>query len=183
MNPLAVARRYARVLADVACEKDRSSLEAVSAGLDLAAKVVGSDPALLRFFDDPSVRVQDKEAAIATLARKGKLDDLVRRFLDVLVVNRRLGVLPVIAKAFRPIKDQRLGIVAVDATLAVPMRPPEQKKFREALEKMTGRAVRLTLNIDPAVLGGARTRVGSRVYDGTLKCQLEVLRRRLVAAR
>ena len=183
MNPLAVGRRYARVLADVASGKDPASLEAVSAGLDLAAKVLAGDPALLRFFDDPSVRLEDKQAAIATLARKGKLDDLVKRFLDVLIVNRRLAVLPAIARAFRPIKDQRLGIVAVDATLAVPLAAAQQKKVREALEKMTGRAVRLTLNVDPAVLGGARTRIGSRVYDGTVRRRLQILRSRLAEAR
>jgi F-type H+-transporting ATPase subunit delta len=57
------------------------------------------------------------------------------------------------------------------------------KQLQQALEKMTGRQVELTVAIDPEVLGGARTRVGSQVYDGTLKSQLAALRRRLAQAR
>ena len=182
MKPLAVARRYARALADVAMAKDRSYLEQVSAELSLVAEVLESEPRLMRFFEDPSVRPQDREAAVKTLARRGKIGDLVRRFLEVLIENRRLSALPAIAEAFRAIKDERLGIEPVEATTAVSLTARELGRFREALEVVTGRAVRLTVSVDPSVLGGARTRIGSRVYDGTVRRQLGILRQRLIGA-
>ncbi len=179
MKPLAVARRYARALADVVGEKHPASLEKAAAGLSAVADVLRREAAILRFFDDPSVHREQKEAAIGAVARKARLDAVVQRFLVVLVERRRLAALPAIAEAFRSIKDQRLGIVPVEATLAVPLPAADQKRFRETLEKMTGGKVRLSLRVDPAVLGGARARIGSRVYDGTLKRQLVILRRRL----
>ena len=70
-----------------------------------------------------------------------------------------------------------------ETTTAVPLSTAELKRLREALQKMTGRTVRITHRVDPTVLGGARTRIGSRVYDGTLKHQLVALRERLVGTR
>ncbi len=183
MKPLALARRYARALADVAGAKDRARLEKLAAEIDLVADVFRKVPRALRFLDDPSVRTQDKVAAIDTLAREARASDLTRRFLRVLIEHRRLTVLPEIARAFTEIKDERLAIVRAEATTAVPLSAAELKRLRESLETMTGRTVRLTTNVDPSVLGGARTRIGSRVYDGTLSRQLALLRARLAVAR
>ena len=183
VKPIAVARRYARALADVAQEQDPRSLDKVAAEVSLVAQVLDGEAAIGHFFDDPSVPAGDKEAAATTLGRKAHLGPLTRRFVDVLIENGRLGMLPAIAPALRAIRDDRLGMVPAEATMAKRPSPAELRKFRAALEKMTGRTVRLTVKVDPDVLGGARTRVGSQVYDGTLKRQLAVLRRRLAEAR
>ncbi len=183
MKPIAVARRYARALADVAGRKDATRLEKVAAELSLVAEVLDRAPEVLRFLADPSVPARGKEEAIGTLGRKTGIGELTRRFLQVLIERRRLAAISAISQAFTTIKDQRLAIVPVEATTAVPLSAPEFKRFRESLETMTGRTVRLELRVDPAVLGGARTRVGSRVYDGTLKRKLQTLRARLAAAR
>ena len=183
MQPIAVAKRYARALADSAGGKDPGRLEAVASELSLAARVLGADAKFARFFADPSISQEDKRAAIDALARRAKLSDVVRSFLLVLVTNRRLGALEAIRAAFEGIKDERLGIVKAETTTAVPLSAAELKRLRESLEKMTGRTVRITHRVDPAVLGGARTRIGSRVYDGTLRHQLMALRDRLVGTR
>ncbi len=183
MKPLAVARRYARALADVAGGKDKARLEKVAAELDLVSEVLRKAPRALRFLDDPSAPSQDREAAIGTLAREARASDLTRRFLRVLMDRRRLTALPEIARALTEIKDERLGIVRAETTTAVPLSAAELRRLRESLERMTGRAVRLTTNVDPSLLGGARTRIGSRVYDGTLRRQLALLRARLAVAR
>jgi len=183
VKPIAVARRYARSLADVAGGKDGGRLEKVAAELLLAAEVMRRAPQVLRFLDNPSVRPEDRDAVLGTLARGTGAGDLTRRFLRLLIERRRLAALPEIAEAFGAIKDHRLGIVPVEATTAVPLSAAESRRLKESLEKMTGRAVRLSLSVDPAVLGGARSRIGSRVYDGTLKRKLSILRERLAAAR
>ena len=183
MQPIAVAKRYARALADSAGGNDPGRLDAVASELSLAAKVLGADAKFAHFFADPSIAQEDKRVAIEALARRAKLSEVVRSFLLVLVANRRLGALAAIRDCLEAITDERLGIVKAEMTTAVPLSAAELKRLRESLEKMTGRTVRITHRVDPTVLGGARTRIGSRVYDGTLKHQLVALRDRLVGTR
>ena len=183
MQPIGVAKRYARALADSAGGKDSGRLDAVAAELALAANVLGADAKFVHFFADPSIFLDDKRAAIDGLARRARLSEVVRSLLLVLVANRRLGILAAIADAFEGIRDERLGIVKAETTTAVPVSAAELKRLGEALEKMTGRTVRISHRVDPSILGGARTRIGSRVYDGTLKHQLVALRERLVGTR
>jgi len=183
VQPIAVAKRYARALADSAGAQGPARLEAVASELSLAAKVLGAEAKFARFFANPSISQEDKQGAIDALARRGKLSEIVRSFLLVLVANRRLGALHSIRDCFEAIRDERLGIVKAETTTAVPLSAAELKRLRESLEKLTGRTVRITHRVDPAVLGGARTRIGSRVYDGTLKHQLAALRDRLVGTR
>lgn len=183
MKPVAVAKRYARALADCAGREDPARLEKVAAELARAAETLGRDPRLGRFFDEPARPDRDKEAAIDTLARQAKIGEPAGKFLRLLVRNRRLSSLPQIVRAFEAIRDERLGIIPVEATTAIPLSAAELKRFRESFEAMTGRKVRLALSVDPTVLGGARARIGSKVYDGTLKRQLAMLRDRLAEAR
>jgi F-type H+-transporting ATPase subunit delta len=183
VKPLALARRYARALADAAGGTDGSRLEKTAAELQLLAEVFGLAPRALRFLDDPSIPADQKEKAMARLALAAKLGDLSRRFLQVLIDHRRVGAIPEISRAFTELKDGRLGIVPVETTTAVPLSAAEVKRLEGSLEKMTGRAVRLTTRVDPALVGGARTRIGSRVYDGTLKRRLALLRAQLAVAR
>ena len=198
MTSSALAKRYARSLADVAAggaapargsaraaaaKRAPVALETIATELMLSAEVVGGEPRLLRFFDDPSVGRALKDQTIGSLGKEARLSELTRRFLGVLVENRRMAALPAIARAFEAIKDERLGIVAAEATTAVVLSAAEQKRLRDALQKMTGRTVRLAMRVDPRVIGGARTRIGSKVYDGTLKRQLGMLRERLAGTR
>jgi len=198
VQPVAVAKRYARALADHveqagkkgtpvrsarAGQKAAADLETVADELDLAARVLGADARFQRFFADPSVPQDAKQAAIDLLAKKGKLGDAARKLLMVLVANRRLGTIGAVRDAFAAIKDERIGIVSAEATTAVPLSSAEAKRLHAALEGMTGQSVRVTHRVDPSVLGGARTRIGSKVYDGTLRHKLDTLRGRLVGAR
>ncbi len=183
MRPIPVARRYARALADTLGDRDEAQLERVAKDLGVLADVLGRAPEVLRFLEAPSAERADKEEALATLGKRAGAAEPTRRLLRLLIERRRLGALPQIARAFNAIKDERLGVVPVETTTAVPLSPAERKRLRESLETMTGRSVRLSLNVDPAVLGGARTRVGSRVYDGTLRRKLQLMRNRLAAAR
>jgi F-type H+-transporting ATPase subunit delta len=183
LKPISVAKRYARALADVAGKKEPACLGKISGELHTLARVLENRPQISRFFEDPSARRQDKDRAADTMARKAGVSQLTRQFLHVLIENHRLGALPTIATVFEAIKDERLGIVPVEATTAVPLSAADRKRFQVSLEKATGRRIRLSLQVDPSVLGGARTRIGSQVYDGTLRRQLAMLRERLVGAR
>ena len=189
MQTATVARRYARALADYVelkpgegARKEPDRLDTTAAELALIVRIMGADPKFGRFFADPSIAHKNKQAAIEALARKGKLSEAMRNFLIVLATNRRMGAVASIHQAFEQIKDERLGVLRAETATAVPLSAAETKRLREALETITGRTVKIAHRVDPALLGGARTRIGSRVYDGTLRHQLEALRERLVGA-
>ena len=183
MNAVAVAGRYARALAESVGEKDVEALEAAGRQLDLLVRVLSADVALTRFFDSPTTRAADKKAALETLASSTRLDDLMRRFLGVVVERRRAGALAASSGEFRALIDEASGIVPAEATVAVAMGKAETEAFAKALEKTTGRRVRLTVKVDASIVGGVRTRIGSKVYDGTVQSQLQALHRALAEAR
>ena len=179
MNSVAAAGRYARALAEIAGENDAKALGALATEIDLLATTVGSDASLVRFFDSPTGSDADKKKAIDTLAAKAHLSDLARRFLLVLVEHRRMGALRGIALDLAEMRDRAAGVVPAEATFAKEPGPAEEKAMQAALEKMTGSRVRLSVKVDPDLLGGAMARVGSRIYDGTLRTRLQALHRRL----
>jgi F-type H+-transporting ATPase subunit delta len=182
VKPIEVAGRYARALAEIAGENDAARLEALSIEIDLLAASVGADPALVRFFDSPVTAAAQKSAVLETLAKRAALSDLAARFMKVLVDNRRMAALPQVARDLTAMRDRAAGIVPAETTVARPLGAAEQAEMQKALEAMTGRKVRLSVKVDASILGGARTRVGSRIYDGTLVSRLESMHRRLSRA-
>ena len=95
----------------------------------------------------------------------------------------RETALPDVSAEFRRIEEQVLNRVSVEVTTAVPLEPALRKRLAESLEKFTGKSVRLEPKVDPAVLGGARARIGSVVYDGTVASRLQKLRKQLIGDR
>ena len=177
-----IAGRYARALAETIGEEDSDALAAAGAELDLVARVIALDPALALFLDSPTTDEAHKSETIETLATRARLSDRARRFLGVVVANRRAAALPAIAAAFAEIRDRAAGIVPAEATVAVALGDAERKGMQKALETMTGRKVRLAVKVDPEIVGGVRTRIGSRVYDGTVRSHLSALHRRMAGA-
>lgn len=179
----AVAGRYARALAEIVGAGDGPALVKTSAEIDLLARILGAEPVLRAWFDDATVPADQKEKALESLASAAKLSDLARRFIAVVIAHRRVGALPAIATALHAIRDAATAIVPARTTVAAKLDDAETAALKAALETMTGQKVRLTVTVDPAVLGGAVTTIGSRVYDGTIRSRLEALHRRLATAR
>ena len=102
------------------------------------------------------------------------------RLLEILLERGRVELLPELAQEFRKIEARMLERVAVEVTTARSLDPAMEKNVLASLEKFTGKKVRLTQVVDPTVLGGARTRIGSVVYDGTLSTRLEKLKLLLI---
>ena len=182
MTPVVVAGRYAKALAEVVGAKNLALLDAVTREVRALADAVASEADVAAYFDSPTVPPEDKEKALAGVAKKAGLADVTRRFLALLVTRRRFGALPAIARALQQIRDETMGIVPAETTVAAPLSQPETAALEKALQTMTGRKVRLEVKVDPSILGGARTRIGSRVYDGTLRGRLDGLHRILAGA-
>jgi F-type H+-transporting ATPase subunit delta len=182
MKPVEVAGRYARALAEIAGENDAARLSALCGEIDLLAASVGADAGLVRFFDSPAGEAARKAAVLDTLVKRAGLSDLAARFMRVLVENRRVGALPYVARELSEVRDRAAGIVPAETTVAAPLGAAEQAAMQKAIETMTGKKVRLSVKVDASILGGARTRVGSRIYDGTLLSRLQSMHRRLARA-
>jgi len=173
-----VARRYARALAEVAAEG--GELERVQADLDAFAGLLGERRDLAQLFASPNV---PKAAAAATADRVAEamaLAPLARRFLRLVALAGRLPVLPDILRAFAGMVDERLGRLRAEVTSAAPLPEAQLAGLRARLAEITGKQVCLTVRQDPLILGGLVTRIGSQVYDGSLRAQLARLREMLV---
>jgi F-type H+-transporting ATPase subunit delta len=104
-----------------------------------------------------------------------------RNFLRLLADNRRIGLLPEIARLFQAMKDEVEGQVDLHITSAAPMSAEQQQQLTVALEKRFARKVRVQADVDPALVGGAVIRAGDTVIDGSLKSRLERLAYELTA--
>jgi len=169
-----LASRYALALFALADEQKK--LDAVAEDLrGLDAMLVGSD-ALARLVRSPVLRRADQGKAMAALLDAAGADALTRNFVGVVATNRRLAALRQIIRAFLDELARRRGEVAADVTSAAPLTDAQQRAVEEALNKVVGRKVQLSLAVDPSLIGGMVVKVGSRMVDSSVKTQLQRLK-------
>jgi F-type H+-transporting ATPase subunit delta len=173
-----LAKRYARALADVAATS--GDLETVREELRGFADVLRSHRDVLRFLANPSVLRRDKLRVFEGIVTQVRLRPLTVTFLRMLLTADRLGALESIVRAYESLVDDRLGRVKAEVTAAAPLDGGQQERLRRQLEEVAGRRVYLEVRHDPKILGGLVARIGSLVYDGSLRTQLARLRDQLV---
>lgn len=178
MTNRAAAGRYARALFDVVLKEADPQL-AESELADFIA-VVQSSAALHRVLTTPAIPAARKRAVVdALLAQAGPLTTALRKLLVMLAERDRLVLLPDLLDTYRQRLMQHLHVVSAELTTAVPLPDAHRAAIEQNLARVTGRTVVLTARVDPAIIGGAVTRVGSTVYDGSVVRQLERLREQL----
>ncbi len=178
MVNVSIARRYARALLEVALES--KSLEKTTDQLTSFAQVLQKNQDLSDILLNPAFTRPQRSAVVEALFKAaGGLTPEVANLMRLLVDRGRLGYLPDIARVFLDMADQRVGLVRGKITSAVKLPPESVQKLQQALEKITQRRVTLEEKVDPRVLGGVSAQVGSVVYDGTLRSQLDELKRTL----
>ena len=179
MRDRKLAMRYARALLSVL--RDPAELEKTDVFLTSLAQTLEASPELRRAMLDPAVPRSTRRKILRDLAQRDKLPATVGSFLATLVDNNRLAVLSAVAAVFHEERERQMGVVAAELTSAAPLGAEEQERARTAMERMTGRRIRLTFHVEPELIGGAVTRIGSTIYDGSLRTQLERLKSRMVA--
>jgi F-type H+-transporting ATPase subunit delta len=154
----------------------RAFFETAPAGYDVprflesAAALVAAiedNPVLRGFLAAPAVPEEAKTRALSELGAKAGLDDLGRRFFQVLLKNHRLLQAGEIVQALRKANDARSGIVEGRVTVAAPIGEAERARIEEALASRVGGSVRLGVEVDPAILAGFVAHVGSNVFDAS----------------
>lgn len=172
-----VARPYAKAAFDEARADKR--LGPWSEALRVAAKVV-RDERVEKLLNNPGVTPMQLAQLVIDVAGD-RLDDDGRNFVRTLAENRRLAYLPEISALFDRFKDEAEGVVDVTVTSATPIDSQQQKTLSQALAKKLKREVRLHLETDPSLIGGAVLRAGDTVIDGSLRARLQRIEYELTA--
>jgi F-type H+-transporting ATPase subunit delta len=175
----ALAERYASALVDVALEKKQA--EQVKRELAAFAALVRESAELHAFLANPSIARASKHAAIEALVARMGASRTLRNYLFVIVDQRRAGMLGEIEQAFSRLLDARQGITQATVTSAAELTAPERAELGAVLAKLTREKVQAEFKTDPALIGGAVVRIGSTIYDGSVRYQLERLRARMIS--
>jgi len=177
MSIQTVARRYASALADVVLE--RGEAKEVQKELQQWEDLLRSSANLQEVFRNPTIALDKKRAVLNKLLERAKPRATTANFLKVLLQNQRVTELPEINRKFADTLDERAGMVAATVTTARPVPDNVQQSLQEKLIALTRRKVRLNFQQDPELIGGLVTRVGSTVYDGSVRSQLQQIKERM----
>ena len=177
---LAVASRYARAMADLVLDP-ASGVDPQAAVAELTSfeQAQAGSTALRNVLLSPAVKPARKRAVVARLAREAGYSRLTTNLLYVLIDHRRTAMLGEIREAFRAVIDERTGAVEARVAAARELTEEQRGQVAERLGRLTGKNVRCRFAVAPDLIGGMVARIGSTIYDGSVRGQLEVLRRRL----
>jgi F-type H+-transporting ATPase subunit delta len=175
----ALAERYAAALVDVALENKQADV--VKQELAAFATMVRESPDLHAFLSNPSIGRAVKHSAIEELVARMGASRTLRNYLFVIVDQRRAGMLIEIEQAFSALLDARLGITQATVTSPAELTPDERDELGAALAKLTGKRVQAQFKTDSTLIGGAVVKIGSTIYDGSVRAQLDRLRVRMIS--
>lgn len=179
MTNRTAAVRYARALFDVNLEG--GDLRRAESDLDQFARLVEEHEGLRRVLFAAAIQPPKKRAIINDLRNRFReFSPTVARMLTVLADRGRLALLPDIVRFYRARVFEHLGVVNAEVTTAQPLSPAQDAAVRQRLAGAGAGDVRLTTVVDPDILGGVVTRIGSTVYDGSVAHHLERMRRTLL---
>ena len=167
-------QRYAKALFDLADEN--GVIPAVEADLKSLKTMLAESKDLTRLMSSPAFSSEDRAKGLTAVAERAKLSPLTRKFLGLLAANGRSAVLQSAIAGFLALSAKRRGVVAAEVTTAVSLTPAQQKGVAAALRTALGKDPELSTRVDPAILGGMKVRVGSRLFDASLKSRLDSLK-------
>ena len=176
MSQRTVTRRYATALYE---EADAAGgLAAVDDDVLMLRNNIESNRELSRFFESPVIPQEKKESILQELLEE-RVETLTLQFLRLLVQKDRETLTKTILDQYQSLRDEQRGIVDAEVTVAQPLNDEDRTALVEALEEKTGKDVRLHLEENPDLIGGLVIRIGDRVFDGSVRSQLNALRDQL----
>lgn len=170
------ATRYAKALLDVLFPSK------AQAGLDQLRAfnaVLVEQPTARLVFENPSVSTERRRDLLNKIGDAISLDQPVRNFLNLLIERNRLGFLDSIVSTYETLLDEKLGVVRARVSSSLELDPAQQRQVAARLEALTGKKVRMEVTVDPGLIGGLVAQVGSTIYDGSVRQQLETFRNTL----
>jgi F-type H+-transporting ATPase subunit delta len=172
-----IARRYAKALFDLAVEQGK--VEAWAQSLATLKEAVDESPELRDVLVNPIYTRDQRRAIGGKIAAALRLDPEPANLLYLMGDRNRLAYLDAVVDVFRDLADQKLGRLRARIVSAVPLETPNAQAIADKLARATRAQVILDRTVDPTLLGGVVAQVGSLTYDGSVRSQLEELRRAL----
>ena len=171
------ANRYARALFSLAQEED--DVASIRRELDDMARLLAANPDLQRRLFQPLHPVIERREVLKSICEQGRGSQIIRNFFAYLIEQRRLVAFETIHDEFNRLADAAEGRVRAEVRSASPLRDEQRVRLVDALARRTGKNIDLTVHVDPSLIGGAVATVGGLVFDGSLRTQLNQLRRRM----
>ncbi len=168
-----IAERYASALYDLADE--RKALDTVAEDLRGFAVAMAESDDLRRLVHSPTIPRDDQARALQAVARQSGMSELSANFLGLVAKNRRLFAIEAMIQAFLRILAVRRGEVIASVATAVPLDDDQLAKITDAVKQTVGANAQVETRVDPELLGGLVVRVGSRMYDNSLRTKLQRL--------
>ena len=173
-----IAKRYARALVELSEEK--KTVDNTRADLAAFVGAVDAVPSMQKLFASPVFTPEDKKAVIKDLAGKLSMQPTTQRFLEYLAETGRIRYVKDVNEAFQEILTERQNRAAVRLTTAVAINSGDLADIKQKLEGLTGKQVDIDSRVDATLIGGAKAQIGSTIYDGTIKNQLNEMRNQLL---
>jgi F-type H+-transporting ATPase subunit delta len=170
---------YARAFADVVISSRLDAQKTLAEAQQISG-LVRDSKVLREVWEAPSIPANQKRAVLDSIAKKAGYSRPLRNFIAVLIDKRRIRLLNDIVAQFARELNERLGFAEAAVTTARELRPEERAELENDLGRVTGKKIRAHYAQDLSILGGAIARVGSTVYDGSVKGQLERIRQQLI---
>lgn len=178
MSVETVARRYATALADVVTETNETT--SVQSELKTWEQLIGGNVDLQTAFGNPAISLINKEKVLNNLIEKTKPTKTTANFLRVLLRNNRLTEIREINEKLTSVLEERSGAISAKITSARALSEAEKTEMQTNLSKLTGKNISLNFETDETLIGGVVTRIGSTVYDGSIRTQLEELKHQMI---
>jgi F-type H+-transporting ATPase subunit delta len=170
-----VASTYARAFADVVLNARLDPNRAIG-GLQEIVRLFTESADLRSVWQNPAVPADQKRKLLDAIVQQEGIDRPVRNLMAVLIDHRRVHFLPAILEQLEKELDARMGFAEAQISSARELAAPEKQALEAQVAKVTGKKVRASYGLDPSLLGGAVVRIGSTIYDGSVKGQLEKIR-------
>ena len=165
-----VGERYARALFDLA--NDERSTAAVEADLKSLKAAMAESRDLRTLIGSPSFAAEAKGKGLAAIAAKAQFNDTTRKFLGLLAANGRANALSSVITSFEALAAKARGAVSAEVVTAVPLTPDQARGVAAALRQALGKDPEIATRVDPSILGGIKVKVGSRLFDASLRTKL-----------
>jgi len=176
-----VGMRYAKALIEViSSDKKRDPKMALEELRAVSAMITESQPLHVALLS-PAVSPSRKRAVMSKLMQPLGVSESVRNFVFVVIDHRRVSEFPGIIEAFDRLLDERMGVLRGSVESASELSAAQKSDLEAQLSRLTGKNAKVDYTIEPALIGGVVARIGAKIYDGSVRGQLEKLRLKLAA--
>jgi F-type H+-transporting ATPase subunit delta len=177
MSAATIARRYAEAMADVATA--HNLIDQIDGELHTFAEMLGQSRELAEVFASPVLPYPDKARVLEAIIARARPGAYTANLLRAMLNHHRLPLVREVSEQYRRIINERRGVVVAEVTTAQPLADAEQAQLGQRLQAITGKRVEFQFKTDAALIGGVVTRIGSVVYDGSVRTQLQEIEQRL----